>query len=332
MKELNEDLLNGARKVMECGDVKQGERVVIVTDTCEPPEIGLAMIEAANEFGATSVLLTMNPVSPGGDLPFVIDEALKNADYIITPTTTSIYHSHGMHVAHEEPYNARAVALSECTMDMVMAGGITADFKKIRPVVHEIGEVFTKGKKIKFTTPAGTCLEASIEGRDGYCNTGIADMPGMLEGMPTIEVFIAPVEESVNGVIVCDASCSGGIGVIKEPIILTIENGIATKIEGGEQARKLSEIVEAVGMPNAYQIAEMAIGLNPKSRITGFINEDEGKYGTCHCAIGSNAGFGGLNDVPLHIDMVQYNPTVLIDDIVVEKDGELIIAELPDSI
>lgn len=44
MKELNVNLLNGARKVMECGDVKHGERVVIVTDTSEPLEIGLSMM------------------------------------------------------------------------------------------------------------------------------------------------------------------------------------------------------------------------------------------------------------------------------------------------
>lgn len=332
MKELNVNLLNGARKVMECGNVKHGERVVIVTDTSEPLEIGLSMMEAANELGAEPVILTMNPVAPGGDLPFIINEALKDADYIIAPTTTSIYHSRGMHIAHEEPYNSRAVAISECTVNMMTAGGVTADFKAIRPIVYEIGKVFTEGKKIKITTPAGTCLEASIENRDGYCNTAMADKPGMIEGFPTIEVFIAPVEESINGVIVCDASCSGGVGIIKEPIKLTIENGRATKIEGGEQANKLASIVATVGKPEAYQIAEMAIGLNPKSRITGFINEDEGKYGTCHCAIGSNAGFGGINDVPLHIDMVQYNPTVTIDDIVIEKDGKLIIADLPDSI
>ena len=324
MKELNGALLDGARKVMDCGGVKEGERVVIVTDTSEPPEIGLAMIQAANEFGATPVVMTMNPVSPGGDLPFVIDEALKIADYIITPTTTSIYHSKGMHVAHEEPYNARAVALSECTMDMLMAGGITADFRGIRPTVLELGEVFTKGKTIKFTTPAGTCLEASIEGREGYSNTGMADKPGMLEGLPTIEVFIAPLEETINGTIVCDASCSGGVGIIEEPITLTIENGKAVKFEGGEQAKKLSQIVANVGSPNAYQIAEMAMGLNPESRITGYINEDEGKYGTCHCAIGSNAGFGGLNDVPLHIDMVQYDPTIEIDGVCIMKDGKLV--------
>lgn len=323
MRELDNQLIEGAKKVMHCGGVKRGECVVIVTDMQQPQEIGLAMVEAANACGAEPVLMTMNQVAPGGDLPLVVDEALKKADYIVAVTSTSIYHSKGMHEAHEKPYLARAVALSECTVNMLTGGGITADFAELRSLVEKIGTIFSEGKRIKFSTPAGTCLEADIEGRTGYCNTGMADKPGMLEGLPTIEVFIAPVEDSVNGTIVCDASCSGGIGVIEEPIKITVENGKAVKFEGGAQAKKLEELVSKVGMPKAYQIAEMAIGLNPQARITGSINEDEGKYGTCHCAIGSNAGFGGLNDVPLHIDMVQYHPTVEIDGVVLSKDGEL---------
>ena len=322
---IKKEMLEGARKVMECGSVKAGEKVLIVSDVEQSPYVGLALMSAASEFGAEPVLITMNTVSPGGDLPDMVNEAMKTANYIVAPTTTSIYHSHGMHVAHTKPYCARGVTLSECTEDMLMAGGITADFKSIRPQVLKIGKIFENGKKIKFQTPAGTCLEASIEGRKSYCNTGMADEPGMLEGLPTIEVFIAPVEESVNGVIVCDASCSGGIGIIDEPIKITVEKGKAVRFEGGSQAKRLENIVKSVGSDKAYQIAEMAIGLNPNSRITGYINEDEGKYGTCHCAIGSNSGFGGLNDVTLHIDMVQYDPTVIIDGIVIERDGKIII-------
>lgn len=147
-------------------------------------------------------------------------------------------------------------------------------------------------------------------------------------GLPTIEVFIAPVEESVEGQIVVDLSCSGGIGVLKEPIKLQIRKGRAVDISGGSQAVQLREILEAERTESVFQVAELAIGLNPKCEITGVINEDEGKYGTCHIALGSNASFGGNNPAPLHIDMVQDCPTITIDGEVICKDGKLMAAKL----
>lgn len=142
-------------------------------------------------------------------------------------------------------------------------------------------------------------------------------------GIPTIEVFIAPNEDSINGFIVCDVSCSGGIGIIDEPIHLDVENGKVTKIDGGRQAKQLSELLENEDNSSVYQIAELAIGLNPNCNITGIINEDEGKYGTCHMALGSNASFGGINPAPVHIDMVQNTPTIYIDDEEICRDGRL---------
>ena len=74
---------------------------------------------------------------------------------------------------------------------------------------------------------------------------------------------------------------------------------------------------------DSYQVAELAIGLNPHCRVTGKIVEDEGKYGTCHMALGNNKGFGGQSNAPLHIDMVQWYPTVTIDNVEIVKNGKL---------
>ena len=320
-----EDLMPGARKVMECGGVKEGENVLIVVDTIQPVSIREALYDAAKEYKATANILIMDPVPPAGNLPYVVNEAMKAADYIVAPTSKSIFHSVGMHEAHIPPYNRRGVALSECTEDMLANGGILADFASIRPNVYRVGEYFQKGKRLVLTTPGGTHLEANIEGRDAYNNTGMADKPGMLEGLPTIEVYIAPLETEANGTIVVDASCSGGIGVIEEPIVITIKDGKAVSFEGGQQARDLEKIFSRLNDPNAFQLAEIAVGMNPNARITGCINEDEGKYGTCHCAIGSNAGFGGINEVPVHIDMVQWKPTLEIDGEVIFRDGVLLV-------
>jgi len=321
--------VNARKIVVDTCAVKAGESVIIVTDSEAAPLMAKALFDASLEIGAVPVTITMPKIKPGESLPDIVNAALMEADVIITPTTTSIYHTEGIRIACLDGKPARLQALSEWQEDTFLNGGITADFVGLKPLVETVGKYFDKGRKIRFTTPAGTDLTASIENRPADLNTGLADKPGVKMGIPTIEVFCAPVEESVNGVIVVDAMCSGGVGVIKEePIRITVKDGKAVKFSDGPESKRLQRILEAAGTDSVYQIAEMAIGLNPKCRITGNINEDEGKYGTCHCALGSNTGFGGINSAPLHIDMVQYNPTIIIDGDVITKDGILQIADM----
>lgn len=44
----------------------------------------------------------------------------------------------------------------------------------------------------------------------------------------SVEVFMAPIEDSINGAFVCNAS-SSGIGLIKEPIKIEFKDGKAIK-------------------------------------------------------------------------------------------------------
>ena len=203
------------------------------------------------------------------------------------------------------------------------------DFLAVKPVVDKVGFYYEKGRKISYKTPAGTDITASIASRPVCLNDGLSHKGGQKNGIPTLEVFIAPVEESVNGKIVVDASCSGGVGkIVDKPIEITVVNGKATEITGGVEAEKLKKILASAGTDAVYQVAELAIGLNPYCRITGNIVEDEGKYGTCHMALGSNTGFYGKNFAPLHIDMVQYAPTIVIDGTVICENGELKVAQM----
>jgi len=324
---LNEEkkmLANVKKIINECCKVKKGEKVAIITDTKESPKIYMALFDEAKNSGAEPIVIIMKPISPGGELPFLVNEAIRNADLLITPTSTSVYHSKGIRDACLGN-KARLLALSECDEETLVEGGINADFLNISYLAKRIGKYFDKGNVIKLLTPAGTDLVAKIDGRKGYLNTGLCHEPKQMQGLPTIEVFIAPIEESVNGTIVVDASCSGGIGIINEPIYLTVTNGRVVSIDGKKEAAMLKDLLGKANNENAYQVAEMAVGLNPNCRITGKIVEDEGKYGTCHVALGNNLGFGGKSNAPLHIDMVQWKPTLLIDDIKIFEEGEKMV-------
>ena len=317
-------LMESARKILDCGNMAYGENVVIVTDTVQSLSISQALFRAAQEGGAKPVLMIMEPVPPAGDLPVPLNEALKKADLIITPTSTSLYHSKGIRDAITEPAKARVIALSEITPMAMTRGGMLADFKGLKPLVEKLAGYYDKGNTIRYLTPAGTDLRANIAGRAGYWISGVADQPGMLLALPTTEVYIAPVEETVEGTIVVDASCSGGIGLVDEPVTVDVKCGKIVSITGGTAAGKLREKLAAVKDPNAYQIAEFGLGLNPECRVIG-TTEDEGRYGTCHIGIGSNVGFGGCNDVPIHLDVITWKPTIWIDEEKIFEDGESLI-------
>ncbi len=311
----------------DCCGLVAGETVMILTDDKQDPLMADILFKCAIEIGADPIIYKMRAIAPGGELPESICEAAKKVDLIIGATSTSTYHCEGFRIACLPPYHGRMQALSEWELDTMENGGIEADFKGVAPLTDKVAAKIEKGKVLKLTTPAGTCLVADIDGRPGQSNTGVLTGPCQKMGIPTIEAFCSPVEGGINGHITVDGSCSGGVGLCKEPIEIDVVDGKAVSITGGIEAERLKKRLEEANTPNAYQIAEVAVGLNPCCRMVGVVNEDEGKYGTCHCALGNNTDMGGLNYAPLHIDMVQWHPTLEIDGELIFKDGVCLIKD-----
>ena len=77
--------------------------------------------------------------------------------------------------------------------------------------------------------------------------------------------------------------------------------------------KKISELT-AVD-EQASVIGELGIGLNPGTRITGNMLEDEKTLGTAHIAFGNNADFpgGGKNFSKIHRDYLFYRPTIVVE-------------------
>jgi leucyl aminopeptidase (aminopeptidase T) len=78
-----------------------------------------------------------------------------------------------------------------------------------------------------------------------------------------------------------------------------------------------------MGNPATRVLGEFGIGLNPNAKLTGYMLEDEGVLGTCHLGIGSNLSFGGLNDVPFHLDHIIRDATITVDGKVIVDGGSI---------
>ena len=97
-----------------------------------------------------------------------------------------------------------------------------------------------------------------------------------------------------------------GIGLLDEPVLLTIKKGrlVAANGEKGEQ------LLGLLGEGDGRFLAELGIGTNHAARIIGNILEDEKAYNTIHVAFGSNHTFGGTIKTNVHIDCVTKDPLV----------------------
>jgi aminopeptidase len=111
---------------------------------------------------------------------------------------------------------------------------------------------------------------------------------------------------------VVDAS-HGGVGRVEVPIRIGVEEGRAVRIEGGREAARLRDLLESVGEPEAFCLAEFGIGCNHAARVCGITLEDEKVLGTCHLALGRNDLFGGTVRASVHVDGVLRGLRVLLD-------------------
>ncbi|RLF87179.1 aminopeptidase [Thermococci archaeon] len=319
--EINPELYKACEIALkQCLGVKEGESVLIIADEPER-KIGYSLWMKAKELNTEAVYIEIIPRKMHGEEPpKPVAEAMKVADVVIAPTSKSITHTLAKKEACER--GARVATLPGITEEIFIRT-MNADYEEILALTNKIADILDNGSTVQITTSLGTDLEFSIEGRKAMRSTGVYRNPGECGNLPGAEAYIAPVEGTANGTVVIDGSMAG-IGDLKNPIKLIVQDGYVEKIEGGDEAKKLEEILSRYGK-EARNIAEFGIGTNPKARISGNILEDEKVFGTVHIALGSNYDFGGKVKAPIHLDGIIKKPTVLIDGKYLFRDGNLVI-------
>ena len=75
----------------------------------------------------------------------------------------------------------------------------------------------------------------------------------------------------------------------------------------------LIHICQIAEVKDSDNIAEIGIGLNPACMFNGDFEEEKKARGTCHIAMGNGFYYGQPARSTVHIDMVQYNPTITFD-------------------
>ncbi len=303
--------------VIRCMGVKSGESVLIIVDTPQR-EFGPLLAAPCLAVGAEPLIVEMTPrENHGVEPPDVVKRAMLGADVILMPTTKSLSHTSARLAATER---GKRIASMPMITPSVMERTLCADYEEIERRNDRLLELLAGHGKVRVSSPSGTDLSFSVEGRPFHADGGINHRPGDFANLPAGEVYVAPVEGTAEGRLVVDGSMAG-VGLLEDPIELVIEGGFAVKILGGEKAEELERLITPYGR-DAWNIAELGIGTNEMAIITGNILEDEKVLGTCHVAIGDNSTFGGRVAVASHLDGILREPTLEVDGGIVMERGE----------
>ncbi|MEG1773405.1 MAG: leucyl aminopeptidase [Oscillospiraceae bacterium] len=298
--------------VRRCANVQPGEQVLIVSEASKM-SIAECIAETVCAAGAEPTIVSMIPRDRDSqEPPVAVAAAMKATDVFFCVVGKSITHTHAVKDATAN--GARGLVLTHFSEEMMVHGGMEADFPAIAPTCKKMAKALEGSAKIHLTTPHGTDLTYSAAGRRGNALYCVVEK-GQFSTIPTIE-------GTANGTIVADASVPYlGIGVLEEPVVCKVENGMIVSMEGGKQAKMLKKDLDAKNDPNVYNVAEMGIGLNPKCYFCGFMLEDEGVRGSVHIGIGTSITLGGVVKAACHYDLIMTGATLVADGRVLLKDG-----------
>lgn len=327
-------LIKGARLVVEdCMKVKSGDNVLIIADSehfLEAQTLSGAVYAVGGQpviADVTSqVTAAMASMKVSMEPPANLAAAMVKSDVILIKTGMEWANR----FAHVNPVRQSCEAGAKIASVEEEMGGWDLTREDIAEIVNRterIIEVMKGAKKVRVTSANGTDFRLSLEGRIALKVVPVKGKGEMMGPIPLWgEVAYAPVENRTEGKLIFDGIMLGvGVpGSLKSPIELTLKGGRAVEIKGGDEAKRLREVIEGSDK-NANVIGEFAIGTSEKE-IYGSPSE-KGMLGTMHCALGDNSHCypGGQNVSRLHLDGTTREVTIEVDGKLIMKSGKLVI-------
>lgn len=324
-----------AKNALECVlEAVPGESIVIVCDD-EKKEIGKAFADGALALGLWTRLMTLKTSDKTrSEVPPQLLE-------VLTQQKPDIYINLMRGDREETPFRIKIIQietrdrksrLGHCpgvTLDMLTKGALSLtsqEHRNMQGFATKLIQALNGTVKVEITNPSGTNLSLNVKGREFYTDTRIDWKSMKWMNLPTGEVIVAPVENSLNGKLVCDMAI-GGIGPLKTSLEVSAENGKAkeTASKDHDVLRRVRETLATDEWSNI--VGEFAFGINPKARFIEEFLEAEKMLGTIHIAFGHNTDMpGGKNASQNHMDLLMSKPTVKVT-----KEDGTIFTVLKDS-
>jgi leucyl aminopeptidase (aminopeptidase T) len=314
------ELANAARKLVEIAmPVQPGEQVVITADTSSDERVVWATAEAAYAAGATPTIVWYETMStPCQDPPPPVARALTVADVWIEFAVTYILYSN----AHQEAVagGCRYFCLSGMDVDMMVRTIGKVNYPVLGEMADALYELSHEAQQIRVTSPAGTDLvvQPDPNAPPTFTQMGAGEGGGysqMLAGQSWFE----ELSDTFHGTLVFDGAIwpPAELGLLKNAVKITINQGRIEGIEGGAEARTFQRWLDGFENPLMHMVDHSCYGFNPGvTRLTGRIVEDERLFGCMQFGIGRTR-----LGAPSHTDGIVTNPSVWADDVCLEDEG-----------
>jgi len=310
-----------AKNALECVlEAKKGESITIFCDeekksVCEPFSMGALRLGLKRRLVKLKTEPTFRKEIPA-DIKEIFPK--QRADIFVnllrgnreeTPFRISLTE------LEKQDRKARLAHCPGITLDMLTDGALALtikDHRKMQDFATSLIQRLSQAVRVEVTNSAGTNISMSVERRPFFTDTMLDPKSLSWMNMPTGEVTVAPVEDSLDGELICDMAI-GGIGPIKSAVEIVAKDGRVIKTESQDD-RVLKKVEESFMTDNRAKIVgEFAFGINPKARFVEEFLEAEKILGTVHVAFGNNSDMpGGNNPSANHMDFLISKPSVRI--------------------
>ena len=338
----NYQLISAWKQVLTLSRLERGQTVTILTGAATHPQTLDCALIAAQEMGAIVNRLDLPPVNGEkahsrdslaylGTTPLTGNPAAiaaLTASDLVLDLMTLLFSPEQHAILSTGTKILLAVEPPEVLVRLVPTEADRTRVKAAAARIENAGEM-----------PVDTAAATAVRCRRGefpvISDYGFVDEPGRWDHWPSGFALTFPDEGGANGTIVVD---KGDILLpqkryCSDRIVLTVEKGYATKIEGGIDAELLSDYMAAFDDPEAFAISHIGWGLQSGARWSTLglydreatIGMDARAFeGNFLFSLGPNNEAGGSRTTTCHIDIPLRKCTVRLDGQEVVRDGKVL--------
>ncbi|APX73897.1 2,5-dihydroxypyridine 5,6-dioxygenase [Achromobacter insolitus] len=336
------EMVKAWQQVLTLSKLQAGQTVTVLTSAATHPQTLATALIATQSMGAVVNRLDLPPVNGEralsrdslaylGTTPLTGNKAaiaaLKESDLVLD-LMTLLFSPEQHEILATGTKILLAVEPPEVLARLVPT---EADRQRVKAAAARIGTA----REMSVVSEAGTDLRCPLGEFPAISEYGFVDEPGRWDHWPSGFVLTWPNEGGANGKIVIDV---GDILLpqklyVRSAIELTVENGYATRIDGGVDAELLREYVASFRDPEAYAISHIGWGLQPRAHWTTLglydreatIGMDARAYeGNFLFSLGPNNEAGGNRTTTCHIDIPLRGCTVRLDGEDVVRQGKVL--------
>lgn len=313
--------------VKELLNLRRGDKLLIYVDQGSCYYTAEVIQTTAHQIGALTDIFELNSNLKLSAIEQELTDKIETGDFNVICELSEQYFYKSEVWRRALQSGSRIYSLAGLNYDAFIRCVGRVDHDLMFQFGNSLRELLMKAKSIQILTKKGTNIKLRMNNnlvirfieklkRKKISYSYVTHPSGMLiQGVKSTfiggQIAFQGIPESIEGTAVIDGYLwpPAKIGHLDEPIILNIKKGKVNEISGYSfNSRVLNKWFEG----KTKEIKHFCIGFNPGAKLTGKIMEAERVFGYISIGIG---------EYPFHTDGVLKDPSILLNDEMMEQDG-----------